>query len=84
MEICTFAGRNAIKYLKEIRKDDIMIPEISFGNGLFNYYSVWISEKYPILKPVIKLFPKGDKLKELNNLVRQKIHSIQEQKLSIF
>lgn len=63
-----FAGRNAIKYLKEIRKDDIMIPEISFGNGLFNYYSVWISEKYPILKPVIKLFPKGDKLKGIEQL----------------
>ena len=57
-----FAGRNAIKYLKEIREDDIMIPEISFGNGLFNYYSVWISERYPILKPIIKLFPTGDKL----------------------
>lgn len=63
-----FAGRNAIKYLKEIREDDIMIPEISFGNGLFNYYSVWISERYPILKPIIKLFPAGDKLKGIEQL----------------
>ena len=63
-----FAGRNSIKYLKEIREDDIMIPEISFGNGLFNYYSVWISERYPILKPIIKLFPEGDKLKGIEQL----------------
>ena len=64
------AGMNALRYLKEIRKDDLMIPEISFGNGLFNYYSVWISERYPLLKPIIKLFPDGDKQKglvQLNN-----------------
>ena len=65
-----FAGMNALKYLKEIRKDDIMIPEISFGNGLFNYYSIWISERYPLLKPIVKLFPDGDKklgIDQLNN-----------------
>ena len=56
-----FAGMNALKYLKEIRKDDIMIPEISFGNGLFNYYSIWISDRFPLLKPIVALFPKGDK-----------------------
>lgn len=65
-----FAGRNAIKYLKEIKKNKLMIPEIDFGNGLFNYYSVWISERYPLLRPLVKFFPEGDKKKgieELNN-----------------
>ena len=65
-----FAGMNALKYLKEIRKDDIMIPEISFGNGLFNYYSIWISDRYPLLKPIVGLFPEGDKklgIDQLNN-----------------
>ncbi len=62
------AGFNALKYLKEIRQDKLMIPEISFGNGLFNYYSVWISNRYPILKPLVKLFPDGDKLKGINQL----------------
>ena len=36
-----FSGKNALKYLKEIRKEDYLIPEIAFGNGLFNYYSIW-------------------------------------------
>lgn len=63
-----FAGMNALRYLKEIRKNDLMIPEISFGNGLFNYYSVWISERYPLLKPLIKLFPDGDKKKGITQL----------------
>ena len=46
----------------------MMIPEIDFGNGLFNYYSVWISDRYPLLKPLIKLFPEGDKLKGIEQL----------------
>ncbi len=62
------SGRNAIKYLKEIKKNDMMIPEIDFGNGLFNYYSVWISDRYPLLKPLVKLFPEGDKLKGIEQL----------------
>ncbi len=63
-----FAGRNAIKYLKEIKKNDLMIPEIDFGNGLFNYYSIWIAERYPLLKPLVKIFPEGDKIKGIEEL----------------
>jgi len=63
------AGRNAIKYLKEIKKNDLMIPEIDFGNGLFNYYSIWISERYPLLRPLVKFFPEGDKKKGVDELI---------------
>lgn len=66
--LSALSGRNAIKYLKEIKKNDMMIPEIDFGNGLFNYYSVWISDRYPLLKPLVKLFPEGDKLKGIEQL----------------
>ena len=73
-----FAGMNALKYLKEIRKDDIMIPEISFGNGLFNYYSIWISDRYPLLKPIVGLFPEGDKklgIDQLNNAANNSFYT---------
>ena len=63
-----FSGKNALKYLKEIRKEDYLIPEIAFGNGLFNYYSIWIADKYPILKPIIKFFPKGNKIRGIEQL----------------
>ena len=72
------AGMSALKYLKEIRKDDIMIPEISFGNGLFNYYSIWISDRYPLLKPVISLFPEGNKklgIDQLNNAANNSFYT---------
>jgi hypothetical protein len=63
-----FSGKNALKYLKEIRKEDYLIPEIAFGNGLFNYYSIWISDKYPILKPIVGFFPKGNKIRGIEQL----------------
>ena len=72
------SGRNALKYLKEIKKNDMMIPEIDFGNGLFNYYSVWIPERYPLLKPFLKLFPEGDKfagIEQLENASRNSFYT---------
>ena len=33
-----FSGRNALKFLKEVKGEENFIPEISFGNGLFNYF----------------------------------------------
>ena len=35
-------------------------PEILLAI-LFNYYSIWIRETYPMLRPVLMFFPKGDK-----------------------
>ena len=55
------AGRLALKYLKLSRGDESFSPEILFGDALFNYYSIWIRENYPMLKPILMFFPKGDK-----------------------
>lgn len=55
------AGRLALKYLKRTQGNETFSPEILFGDALFNYYSIWIRENYPMLKPVLFFFPKGDK-----------------------
>ena len=55
------AGKQALKYLKLSRGDETFSPEIQFGDALFNYYSIWIRENYPMLKPILMFFPKGDK-----------------------
>lgn len=55
------AGRLALKYLKRIKGNESFSPEILFGDALFNYYSIWIRENYPSLKPILFFFPKGDK-----------------------
>jgi len=55
------AGKNALKYLERGRGNEEYSPELLFGDALFNYYSVWVGENYPILKPIMAFFPKGDK-----------------------
>ena len=56
-----FAGRNALKYLELSRGEEELNVELLLGDALFNYFSVWIPENYPLLRPVLALFPKGDK-----------------------
>lgn len=66
-------GKNALKYLEDSRGQHDLSPEFLFGDALYNYYSVWIPENYPLLKPVLWFFTKGDKelgiqqLKEVAN-----------------
>lgn len=63
-----FAGRNALKYLELSRGEEELNAELLLGDALFNYFSVWIPEHYPLLKPVLMLFPKGDKALGLRQL----------------
>ena len=57
----TNVGRLALKYLERSREFTDISPEILFGDGLFNYYAIYIKENYPLLRPVLAFFPKGDK-----------------------
>ncbi|MEM7548220.1 MAG: tol-pal system protein YbgF [Bacteroidota bacterium] len=54
-------GKSALKYMNEARGHEDFSPEILFGEALYNYYSVWVSENYPLLKPILVFFKKGDK-----------------------
>jgi tetratricopeptide (TPR) repeat protein len=55
------AGKNALKHMSDIRGKEDLSVELLFGEGLYNYFSVWVAENYFLLKPVVALFPKGDK-----------------------
>ncbi len=57
----TFAGKNALKYLERCKGQSEISPELLFGDGLFNYFAEWIPDNYPLLKPILWLFPKGNK-----------------------
>lgn len=56
-----FAGKNALKYMQESQGMHDLSPELLFGDALYNYFSVWVPENYPLLKPILAFFPKGDK-----------------------
>lgn len=65
------AARSSLKYLDDIKEKGYLSPELLFGDGLYNYFSVWIRENYPMLKPIMAFFKKGDKelgLKQLRTV----------------
>ena len=55
------SGRLALKYQRESENMHELSPEFMFGDALYNYYSVWIRENYPLLRPIMIAFKKGDK-----------------------
>ncbi len=62
------AGKNALDYLEVSKARQDLSPELLFGDALFNYFSVWVPENYPALKPILWFFPKGDKKLGLEQL----------------
>lgn len=83
----TFAGKNALKYLNLSRGEEELNPELLLGDALFNYFSVWIPENYPILKPVVALFPKGNKelgLKQLEDVAQNAFYARVEAQYFLF
>ncbi|MCS6967280.1 MAG: tol-pal system protein YbgF [Cytophagales bacterium] len=68
----TLAGKRAIHYMEYASDKNDLSPELLFGDGLYNYYSIWVPENYPMLKPVLWFFKKGDKalgIKQLEQVV---------------
>lgn len=83
----TFAGRNALKYLELSRGEDELNPELLLGDALFNYFSVWIPKNYPLLRPIMVLFPKGDKdlgLKQLEEVAEHAFYARVEAQYFLF
>ncbi|PSL03920.1 hypothetical protein CLV48_106161 [Cecembia rubra] len=83
----TFAGKNALKYLNMSKGEEELNPELLLGDALFNYFSVWIPENYPILKPVVALFPKGNKalgLKQLEDVAQNAFYARVEAQYFLF
>jgi hypothetical protein len=61
-------GKSAINYLDASREKETLSPELLFGDALYNYFSVWVPENYPALKPLLWFFRKGDKALGLEQL----------------
>ncbi len=61
-------GKAALDYMEVCREKEHLSPELQFGDALYNYFSVWVPENYPALKPILWFFRKGDKKLGLNQL----------------
>jgi hypothetical protein len=54
-------GKRALEYLNKSQEANGLSPEFLFGQALVNYYAVWIGDTYPLLKPVLFFFPRGNR-----------------------
>ncbi|KAA9338153.1 tol-pal system protein YbgF [Hymenobacter busanensis] len=57
----TVSSKRALAYLDKSQEANDLSPEFLFGQALMNYYAPWISQEYPLLRPVLLFFPKGNK-----------------------
>lgn len=64
----TFAGKSALKYFDKCKGNADFSPELLFGDGMYDYYAQWIPENYPLLKPILMFFPKGNKVNGIKEL----------------
>ena len=70
----TVSSKRSLTYLQKSRAANGLSPEFAFGEGLFNYYAVWIADEYPWLRLVLLFFPKGNQaqgLAQLNTAAQQ-------------
>ena len=74
----TWTGKSALHYLDLCREKKSLSTEILLGEGLYNYYSVWIRDNYPKLRILLFFFGKGDKalgLEQLNYVAKNAFYS---------
>lgn len=64
----TIHSKKALDYMEKAKNANGLSPEFLFGEGLYNYYAPWISEHYPLLRPILLFFPNGNKPKGLAQL----------------
>lgn len=78
-----WASKQAMKYLEKCRGFGDFSPELAIGDGLYNYYSKWIPENYPSLKPMLVFFRKGvknDGIKQLEYVAQNAFYTRMEAK----
>ncbi len=64
----TVSSKRALDYLAKSREANGLSADFLLGEALMNYYAVWISENYPLLRPVLLFFPKGNQKLGLQQL----------------
>ena len=64
------------KYIRRSFDYTSVYNDFYFFTGIYNYYRVAYPEAYPLYKPLALLFPKGDKMKGINDLHTAATNSI--------
>lgn len=66
-------GRDALPIVERASNLDPENVDVQLGFGIYNYYAAVIPYEYPMVKPLMLFFPKGDKgkgIEQLNNTAK--------------
>ncbi|MDQ3021533.1 MAG: hypothetical protein M3R36_13330 [Bacteroidota bacterium] len=61
-------GREALNLLQNAYEINNNNKDVLFGIGLYNYFAEYVPEAYPVVKPLMLIFPKGDKIKGISQI----------------
>jgi tetratricopeptide (TPR) repeat protein len=61
-------GRDALNLLKRAYEINPSNKDVLFGLGIYNYFAEHIPERMPVVKPLMMIFPRGDKVKGLTQI----------------
>lgn len=61
-------GREALNLLQKAYDINKNNKDVIFGIGMYNYFAEYVPDAYPVIKPLMLIFPKGDKIKGLSQI----------------
>jgi hypothetical protein len=61
-------GRTTYRYLRRSFDHTGTFPDFFFFTGLYNYYREAYPDAHPVYKPLFAVFPRGDRIKGMNQL----------------
>ncbi len=56
-------GREALNLLERASEMQPNNKDAQLGIGIYNYFAEYVPDRYPVIRPLMLLFPKGDKIK---------------------
>ncbi len=59
------SGKEALNLLQKAYEVNKNNKDVIFGIGMYNYFAEYVPNAYPVVKPLMLIFPKGDKIKGL-------------------
>jgi len=68
-------GKEALNLLQEAYEINPGNKDVIFGIGMYNYFAEYVPDKYPVVKPLMLIFPKGDKNKGLTQIKESSVDS---------
>lgn len=77
-------GKHALNLLQEAIEIEPSNKDALLGIGIYNYFAEFVPEKYPLIKPLMIIFPSGDKVKGLLQIKESSINAVYAKTESIY